>query len=145
MYAQAIVLVTPLQMRVVEITPFVWILPGQKDELKPNGAVVCHLLHVCTSSRKQGQLAQWWQSSNTDVQTHAKVLLLIWLWSNVHNLKRKIKLGEKKRFSAVKSEQIGIFTRLCQRAAGFSLGKRVNPTLLSVCLIYNKVIFCGVS
>lgn len=60
---------------------------GQKDKVKPNGSELpTHFslpLPVCAGDGKQGELAQCLRSSNTDVQTHAEVLLLIWSWSEM--------------------------------------------------------------
>lgn len=60
---------------------------GQKDKVKPNGGELpTHFslpVPVCAGDGKQGELAQCWRLSNTDVQTHAEVLLLIWSWSEM--------------------------------------------------------------
>lgn len=60
---------------------------GQKDQVESNGSdMPTHFpptLPVCAADGKQGELAQCWQQSNTDVQIHVEVLLFIWLWSEM--------------------------------------------------------------
>lgn len=60
---------------------------GQKDQVESNGSdLPTHLsppLPVCAADGKHGELAQCWRQSNTDVQIHVVVLLLIWLRSEM--------------------------------------------------------------